>query len=118
MRLPGCQEHKKEVDPYKRYMEALLVITVILIGIFSAGFLAIGWIWTPNKSIVFTNVTGLDPDQQEYLAEREAIAVYDAGLSEEQARELAYALYVHRFRPEYKRYYPLPRVSYSALASV
>ena len=49
-----------------------------------------------------------EADEQEYLDEREAIAQYDGGLSEDEARYLAYACYVHKFNPACKRWYPLP----------
>ena len=46
-------------------------------------------------------------DEAEYLAEREAIAQYDGGLSQEEARDLAYRCYVHKFQPAAKAWYPL-----------
>ena len=49
-----------------------------------------------------------EEDEQEYLEEREAIAQYDGGLSEDEAKLLAYACYVHKFNPVCKAWYPLP----------
>ena len=50
-------------------------------------------------------------EEQEYLTEREAICLYDGGLSEEQAKKLAYACYVHKYRPQFRDYYPLPQAA-------
>ena len=46
-----------------------------------------------------TSSYALPDEEQEYLAEREAIAEYEGGLSQEDAKVLAYKCYVHRFRP-------------------
>ena len=49
-----------------------------------------------------------EEDEQEYLDEREAIAQYDGGLSEEEAKHLAYACYIHKYQPQCKGWCPLP----------
>jgi len=56
---------------------------------------------------VATVHSSFSEDEQEYLAEREAIAEYDGGLTREQAAEVAYSCYVHKYRPEFKSYYRL-----------
>ena len=50
----------------------------------------------------------IDEDEREFLAEREAIIMYCGGLTEQEARELAYTCYIHKFRPKMKTWYPLP----------
>ena len=42
----------------------------------------------------------LDENEREYLAEREAIAMDEGGLSEQDAKDLPYTCYIHRFRPD------------------
>ena len=44
-------------------------------------------------------------NESEYLAEREAIAEYDGGLDREAAKDLAYACYIRRFRPDMISWY-------------
>lgn len=56
-----------------------------------------------------TSGYALTDEEQEYLAEREAIAVYDGGVSQEEARILAYTCYVKKYRPQFKDYYPLTK---------
>ena len=62
----------------------------------------------PSSNPVAVTYNAFSEDEQEYLAEREAIAEHDGGLDKEPATLLAYSCYVHKYRPVYKRYYPLP----------
>ena len=52
----------------------------------------------------------LDENERECLAEPEAIAMYEGGLSEQNAKDLAYTCHIHRFRPDCVCCYPRPEV--------
>ena len=50
-------------------------------------------------------------DEKEFIDERTAIAMYDAGMGEWDAKEFAYTCYIHKFRPDCVTWYPWPVVS-------
>ena len=60
-------------------------------------------------------MTSLNPwfteDEREYLAEREAIAEYDAGLSRKEAELWAYKCYVNKYFPESNYHYEFDKAT-------